>query len=122
MSAVRRGLLLLTMVVVSACVETTGPVSVVENDRNGLEVSVVQIGDGMGSDTLSFMAAYFESGSVRMMDVSIKLEDLLGFVVEGSDDDGTISVTVSFDTANIPTLYFTAWTSADTASLVWPNR
>ncbi|KKN14214.1 hypothetical protein LCGC14_0998550 [marine sediment metagenome] len=122
MSAVRRGLLLLTMVVLSACVETTGPVSVVENDRNGLEVSVVQIGDGMGSDTLSFMAAYFESGSVRMMDVSIKLEDLLGFVVEGSDDDGTISVTVSFDTANIPTLHFTAWTSTASASLVWPNR
>jgi hypothetical protein len=109
------------MVVLSACVETTGPV-VVENDRNGLEVSVVQIGDGMGSDTLSFMAAYFESGSVRMMDVSIRLEDLLGFVVEGSDDDGTLSVAVSFDTANVPTLYFTAWTPADTVSLVWPNR
>lgn len=119
MGTVRRLLLLLMIIVLSACVETIGPV--VEDGRNGLEVSVVQHGDGLGIDTLSFMAAYFESGIVQMVDISIRLEDLFGFVAEGTDDDGTLSVAISFDITNIPTLYFTAWTTADTASLVWPN-
>ena len=120
MDSVRKVSLLLTAVVLSACVEATGPV--VEDERNGLEVSVVQHGDGLGQDTLSFMAAYFESGRVQPMEVSIRLEDFSGFSVEGVDDDGTLSVAVSFDTADIPTLYFTAWTPADTASLIWPSR
>ena len=105
-------LALLTGVLVGCGQIATAPVV---EERTGVHVSVVEIGDGIGWDTLSFMARNYDGP-----EIAARIEDLLGFSAAGSTNNGTIAIAVAIWVADPPSLYFTATTPTDTARMVWP--